>query len=274
MNQPETKHLFRRDGGLTELTLDRYRLGDLTEDERQAVARRLDEQPEVRAVLQAMDEFDSAHELRPPAALVAAIAAGEARPPKDAKVLQFRRRMRVGAPVALGLLAAAAAVSLVAPTNELSPGPAVVSGDDFRVKGAGFGVELHAHDGAESRRLAPGASVRPGERLGFRVEGGSGGHLLIAGIDAKHDPYLCYPQDTGGASALAPEGKEAQVLNAAVRLDDAPGVETVVAVLCDAPFAYGEIAAAMRQALVAGGELPTLKSGCVQRVIPLTKVAP
>ncbi len=267
MNEPNTEHLFRRDGGLTELALDRYRLGELSDEERQAVLRRLEQAPEERAVLDATQRFEESHGLRPSDAVRQA-----ARPPQDAKVLQFRRRMRVVMPLAVGVVAAAAAISLIAPTDELAPTQRVVSGDDFRVKGARFEVEIHAHDGEQSRRLSSGAAVRPGERLGFKVEGGDGGHLLIAGIDAKHVPYLCYPQGTDGASAPAPGTKEARVLDAAVRLDEAPGDETVVAVLCDAPFAYSQISEAMRQGHTAGGELPRLRPGCVQRVIQLTKV--
>ena len=264
MSDLHTEHLFRRDGRLTELTLDRYRLGELSADERRAVEDRLAQAPEERAVLEAMREFEGAHGLAPPKVAT----------PPQAKVLPFSRPLKYVAPVAVGLVAAAAALSLIAPTTEMAPTKAVVSGDEFRVKGARFELEIHAHDGDRSRRLSAGATVKAGERLGFRVEGGDGGHLLIAGIDAKHAPYLCYPQDTGGASAPAPGGTEAVALPAAVRLDDSPGAETVVAMLCPQPFTYDSVKQAMREAHSLGGALPVLRDGCVQRVIPLSKEAP
>jgi anti-sigma factor RsiW len=266
MTDSHAEHLLRRDGRLSELTLDRYRLGELSDEESARVEARLLEAPDERAVLEAMRSFESSHGLVAPRDLVERAAASS-----GAKVLPFRRRLAVFVPVTVAVAAAAAAVTLFAPSATMEPPAEVLTADTFRIKGARFEVEVHAHDGARSRRLSSGAPVRPGERLGFRVEGGEGGHLLIAGIDAQHDPYLCYPQDTGGASAPAPGKAEAVALPAAVRIDDSPGAETLVAVLCPTPFSYDDLAETMRAAHAKGGELPTLRDGCLQRVIPLTK---
>ena len=130
-----------------------------------------------------------------------------------AKVLPFRR----AAPVALaaGLAVAAAVTMMVMP-----PEPPPVA-DTFRVKGAPFELEVHVHDGERSRRVSPGDTVRPGDRLGFRVRGAQEGHLMIAGFDATLEPYLCYPQgvpEQSATSARASSGPDA--LQAAVELDE------------------------------------------------------
>lgn len=262
MSEVSAERLFRRDGRLTELTLDRYRQGELSDDERRAVERRLAQTPDERRVLEEMQAFDAAHRLAPPAGAGAAT------------VLPFRRAAKVIAPIGVALVAAAAAVSLLVPTTGLAPTSRVRPGEEFRVKGARFELEVHAHDGAQSRRLSAGAAVHPGERLGFRIEGGDGGHLLIVGIDATHEPYLCYPQDTGGASAPAPGGDQVVSLPAAVRLDDVAGSETVVAMLCPRPFSFDAVAPAMRAAHAAVGGLGMIRQGCVQRVFTLTKGIP
>lgn len=257
MSQHEDMDLLRRDGRPSGLTLDRYLLGELGDADRALVEERLSKSPEDAAVLAAMRDFDAANVLSPPA-------------PRG-RVLPFRRGVRAALPVAV-VVAAAAGVALLAPGGDLSaPSEMVDSADVFRAKGAGFAMEVHAHDGVRTRRLGARGAVRAGERLGFRVEGGAGGHLLIAGIDARSQPYLCYPQDTGGASAPAPVEDAPVVLPAAVRLDDSPGTETLVAMLCPQPFSYEAVARSLRLAQGAGDAASPVRAGCVQRVVSLTK---
>ncbi len=245
-------HLFRRDGRLSELTIDRLLLDDLGGAEREAVEAHLARSPDCRAAVEAARGFDATHPLSPPG-----------------RVLPFRRRAaRVWAPLAGGL-ALAAALALV-----LWRGPAGgPPGDGLRVKGGRFELEVHVHDGTRSRRVSSGAPVRPGDRVGFAVESDRPGHLLLLGIDARGETYPCYPQTPDGrAAALAPSVGP-RPLPAAVRLDATPGRERLVALFCPEPFSSADVARTLRAARAAD-PLPVLRPGCTQREVVLVKAAP
>lgn len=141
--------------------------------------------------------------------------------------------------------------------------PATVGVDDgMRVKGAGLHLEVFLDAGTHSRRLANGDVVAPGDRVGFRVRH-EAGHLMILGVDAAHEPYLCYPQREGGLAASVGQRSEPQALPEAIRMDQTRGAERIVAVFCDQPFEFEYVAP-----YVGEGKTP---AGCATQDLTLEK---
>lgn len=173
----------------------------------------------------------------------------------DALPLPPRRTVPANRPWPLwgaALVAVAAMVAVMA----LPP-----ADDGIRVKGAGLSLDVVAEGGAGQRRLAPGAVVHPGERLGFRVRSDRPGHLLVVNIDGSGTLTPCVGS---GASAPVAASADWVTLPGAVRLDAQPGEERILAVRCDQAFTVDDLRAA-------GGRAP---EGCVVTTIPLTKDAP
>lgn len=226
--------MIGRSGHLTDLAIDRYLHGELGDaaDEHlggcEACRRRVDE---ARA-------FDAAVVVLPPRG----------------------KRARWWPAAVAGAVAAAAAVVLAVGSGGSGP-----RGDGLRAKGGAFHVEVHAHDGARSRRLATGDAVRPGERLGFRVQARDAGYLLIVGHDARDHLYVCYPQDTRGAAARVEPAARPRAVDQAVRLDDVPGRESIHAVFCPRPFTLADVAPA------SGSGPPSLPAGCTRQIYELEK---
>ena len=154
--------------------------------------------------------------------------------------------------VGLSLAAAAAlAIGLV-----WSRPPSVQDRPEFISKG-GFSFEVHVHDGEQSRQALPGETVHPGDRLGFRVRAKRAGHLLIVGVDATGEQYVCYPQSGGGKSAPLSATEAMNTLGEAIKLDKTLGEERLQAIFCETPFELSEL---------------TSKTGCVRRDLAVDKV--
>lgn len=174
-------------------------------------------------------------------------------------------------------LAAAAALTLYAmqsggPAAGVAHGPSPTVApvapesppEQWRVRGS-FHLQVFVHDGDDARRAKEGEQVRPGDRLVFQAELPRDGHLLIAGIDAEGEAYLCFPQGGGGRSAPVARGSAGK--EEAVRLDDVLGTEEIVAVFCDAPFDFVSTIARLKADPKAPPE------GCLQRNFTLQKVS-
>jgi hypothetical protein len=151
-----------------------------------------------------------------------------------------------------------AAVALFAATAALQE-----RDDTFRVKGAGLALQVFKDEGGTSPRLRDGDAVEPGDRLGFRLRQRRAGHVMIIGVDQLDEPYLCYPQSNDGDAVELSASLEPRVLPEAIRLDDTRGSELLVAVLCDEPFTFDEMARA-----VADDSLP---DDCVSDSVTLVK---
>lgn len=141
-----------------------------------------------------------------------------------------------------GSLLAMAAAFVVTASVALQPGP---SDEVYRVKGSGLGLQVFRDEGDSSQRLRDGDAIAPGDRLGFRVRQRYDGHLMIIGIDQSDEPYLCFPQSRDGESAPQSASMEPRALPEAIRMDDARGSELLVAVLCEAPFGFDDMAQAV-----------------------------
>lgn len=154
---------------------------------------------------------------------------------------------------------AAAALLLVAPRVR-QPDPD--RDDGFNVRGSKVSLRVYRDEGASSRRLRSGDTIATGDRLGFRVQHRAG-HLMVLGIDARSEPYLCYPQQGGGVSVEVPPSPAPRTLPEAIRMDHTAGPERLVALLCSDPFTLDEAAEALQH-----GEPPR---GCSASEITVVK---
>lgn len=175
--------------------------------------------------------------------------------------------------VALGLAAAAALVLFLLPpkpSSQLKPD----IDDGIRIKGAGFDVTFHVHDGEGSRQVDRGDVVHPGERVGFRVLAPDDGYILIVGIDETLEPYVCYPQGGGGRAGSLAGRRVPTDLNEAMAFDGVLGKERLVALWCPTSVTLDSFRDAfVRAAQETAGDraLEPLVPGCRQRDIVLEK---
>lgn len=151
----------------------------------------------------------------------------------------------------VALLAAAAAVLLVVGTQLGGE-----EDDGIRIKGSGLSLQVFRDEGDHAERLRDGDTIAAGDRLGFRVRNREAGHLMILGLDSRDEAYLCYPQYRDGDSEPVDAAPRAVQLPEAIRMDAAPGTETLVAVFCEDAFTFEGMADAVKHdALPAGCSL-------------------
>ncbi|MEZ4241375.1 MAG: DUF4384 domain-containing protein [Myxococcota bacterium] len=136
-------------------------------------------------------------------------------------------------------------------------------GDGIRLRGAGVQLRVYVDEGDTSRRLRAGDPIRAGDRLGFTVQHRLPGYLMVVGVDARDEAYLCYPQGGDGHAATAPAAPQPVDLPQAVRVDGTPGPERLVAVWCAQPFDFDDAVAAAR-----ASSDPT---GCVRSEVTVVK---
>lgn len=167
----------------------------------------------------------------------------------------------------LGLLAAAAALLLVKPPE---PEPEV-----FTARGAEVSLEVslevyrNATTGVE--RLEDGATVKPGDHLGFRVVSSRQGDVRIVGRDGTGRAWPVSPAAGAIAVTVPPDG--APLADAAVVLDATPGSERFILLVCPSALAWDDVVLAVERApAVADTRLPPLFPGCAQDEVRLSKV--
>lgn len=132
------------------------------------------------------------------------------------------------------LVAAAAALLIVIGRRDSSP-----HDDDIGVKGDGITLIIHT----ESRRLATGDTVHPGERIRFEINAARKGFVTVIGIDGAGTKTTYFPYGASAAAAVDPN--ESRILPGAIALDATPGDETFFAVYATHPFTTDEAFAAV-----------------------------
>ncbi|MCU0696593.1 MAG: hypothetical protein MUC96_08700 [Myxococcaceae bacterium] len=149
--------------------LERYRLGDVTPEQRQRVDAALSADPTVRARLEALEADDAATlAAHPPMRVAASIRAVAAAPAEG-------RRAPAWWPVAAVL--AAGVVAVVA-----WPGPVE---DDVRTeKGAGVSLTLFKLTSQGPTALADGVTVKPGDVVQPKFRLDESGHAVLVSFDA------------------------------------------------------------------------------------------
>jgi hypothetical protein len=122
-------------------------------------------------------------------------------------------------------------------------------------------------------RLAPGATVRPGDRLQFELRAPVAGFAALIDLDARGAVTPFYP--TAGRAVAVPAGPRHRSSNSVI-LDDAIGPEALVLLACREPLAIADIVRTARQQLAAAGNDPRkigrLPLPCDQQSFPITKI--
>jgi hypothetical protein len=282
MNTDSITVLFSRDGIVTELTIDRLILGELTDEEERKVRARLESCDRSRALFEAVEEFDAG--LREEGVFVPPPSLLQREESSDQGVVllsnkrEEKRQRAAFSESSVARFAAAACVILASVALlrwDPSIDPAIADGPGAipdgaaigvtRVKGSAFRFDVFVHDGEESRQAADGEVVQPGDRVGFKVFNRKPGHLMIVGVDDNLKPYTCYPQDEARAQERAVT-QEAEELKQAMELDSNLGRERFVAYFCHETFGSDQ---AHQWAKV--GLEQILPEGCVRRSVTLQK---
>lgn len=148
------------------------------------------------------------------------------------------RRWTIG----LAALAAAFGLWLVAARDRRD-------GAETRSKGKPA-LAFYVKHGDVVREGGPGEVVYPNDAINFTVSTDGPAFLAIVSVDGAGKVSAYYPADP--AATAIPPGRD-QVLPRSVLLDDTLGLERVVGVFCNRPFAVAELAAAVaRDAIPAG----------------------
>ncbi|CAN5906987.1 hypothetical protein BH11MYX3_BH11MYX3_48650 [soil metagenome] len=189
-------------------TADRQRLDELRA-EHQAFLSTVDVDAEVRAIGRKMEKL----------------------PAEPRKLATWWRWVISG-----GVLAAtAAAVLIVVNRGNEHQTP----DDDLGVKGDGISLIIHT----ESRRLATGDTVHPGERIRFEIKAARRGYVTVIGIDGAGSRTTYFPYGAEAAAPIDPSGS--RILPGAIQLDATPGDEKFFAVYATRPFTTDEAIAAI-----------------------------
>ena len=207
---------------------------------------------ELAAHIARLREQDAAElSAHPPGPAVAQIEQAAAR----ARAARAARRRRVQAALFAAAGATAALVLVVAlRRGELADETPSAAGSDqsamggdpeaeaTRIKGdARLMAFRKAGDRAE--RLAPGATVRAGDLLQLRYNGGGHRHGLIASIDGAGAVTLHFPDSEGAPTALPDKTSD---LPHAYALDDAPRFERFFFITADQPIDVARTLADLR----------------------------
>jgi hypothetical protein len=257
--------LLTHAGHLSDLTADRFIHDEFDGDEARELDRHLLDCADCRNLIEEMRAFDAqlVGKFGPPG-----IETKEATPTPPAKVLSFPTRRAIGS-----VMAIAAAAALVFFVVQPQDGGVIPTPDRVLIKGNPLTWEVQVEDGDTVKPVEPGATVHPGNRVGFKVRTRNDGYLAIIGIDDDGASYTAYPQG-GKTEAAAWSKSEALVpLEAAMRFDAGQSRERLVAVFCLDPFALKPVIGALEQAKPFSGSGPMriLKTGCAQRDILLIK---
>jgi hypothetical protein len=241
-------------GGVPDLVLERYRLGELPPGETEVLAHRIGVEPELAVRLEALERSDEEVRRRyPPEQLAEQIR--RRRWPAPLPTARPARPWRLRWPVPVALVAAATVALVLAPRQSILPirepvaGPTpsaapVASGD--RVKGLTPSLVLFRKTGSGSETLADGAVARAGDvvRVGYRAAGYAFG--VIVSVDGRGAVTVHLPDL--GRTAVPLQSGETVLLDRAYELDDAPRFERFYLVTSDRAFAVEPVVQAARSA--------------------------
>jgi hypothetical protein len=240
----------RPDSCLSDLALERFLVGELNPLEpegagRAATERHLEECATCRA---RRDELAAAPAQVPDELWWRGQQA--ARPAAAAVRARLVTRKMVG-----GFVAVAAAAAVLVLVARPRPAELTAAGSDTRTKGDGFAMEIVARrtDG----RTVPvfdGTALRPGDAIRFVVTAADAGNVAVVGLDSAGHTSVYAPAATDAALGVAAGTHQ---LPGSVVLDDTPGDERFVALLCAAAPTRAALTAAGQQALAAAGGQPT-----------------
>jgi hypothetical protein len=225
-----------------DLVLEQYRLGELPEALSSRLERRLQQDPDLRARLEAIERSDE--EIRrqyPPVWLAGQIRmrAGAAAPTPVEPPRAAWRRWAVPAAVA-------ATVFLVVVLMPRPAGPPTAPEATDRLKGPGPHLAIYHRTAQGSQPLSGGDVLRPGAlvRIGYQAAGRRYG--VILSIDGRGTVTRHLPAQGPSAAALDRAGLV--LLDEAYELDDAPRWEAFYFVTADHAFEVEPVLRAAREA--------------------------
>jgi hypothetical protein len=256
---------------LSDITLEQYLLGELPEHEMVETKRALDEDPESRARLAALERSNrEILERYPPDFMGRKIQSKlEQQEAKSSRKLLFQHRPTtawVGAAAALILL-----FYLLPP--DLIPWKSGTEPSTERFKGQGPQLKLYRKTRDGSEALADGDRVFQGDvlRIGYLAAGSTYG--VIGSVDGRGTVTLHLPDQ--GHRSVRLKGNGQALLDFALELDDAPRWERFYFVTNGAPFETTPVLRALEQIdterPVGQPEKLVLPKGLDQFVISLEK---
>ena len=255
-----TENLFTRDGHVTELTMDRLLLKELSPVQESAIEAHVEE----------CDDCDE--ELAIARTYYGGVGEEEESAATDdedttAQVVDLSEERKRRRPLWVVSSVAAVACALVLffaiPTGEMDPTPMgdqemigdpVV--DEVRIRGDGFSMEVWISpvvdpdaDPVEygtARRADDGDALASGDRVGFRLFSVEAGDIMVVGVDPDDEVYPVYPHGEDESSARMDERPVGEDLSVAIVPDEEPGRERMVAIYCPEPFDFQTAKTAIR----------------------------
>ena len=251
MNGTQTlEDLFTRDGHLTELTIDRYLVEELSLEQHQAVDDHLQECDDCRGEVQAArafyDEVSADLDEFPQLAQANDDTSDEA-PAQVVNLADERRqRRKLWLTSAAAIACAVALVIAIFPQQtDRADQPTLVDDDlldRVQLRGSGLSLEVWVDtDDDPPRRAMTGETIHPGNRLGFRLSTDEPGDILVVGVDGAGQAYLGFPHDTGGSSRTLDAMPDGELLDGAVQVGPATGTEWILALRCEDSIHFDEL---------------------------------
>lgn len=228
---------------VTDLALERYRLGELPKAEAAILEGRIDADPALRERLLELERSDE--ELlrdHPVADFVDAVKSRAAVAPRRT---WFGRPLRMLAPAAV-LAASWIAVSLRLPVGDSQSSMSWQGADgtsfSIRPEDGGLALFAFAKRGDHSmEQLTSGALIRPGDVVQLAYRGGDRRYGVILSIDGKGQVTRYFPVTGDAAAPLQHDG--ITPLDVAYRPDAAPRGARFYFIAADAPFPVGQAVA-------------------------------
>lgn len=253
---------------ISDVQLERYRLGELPEAERQAIDARLPGDAALRDRLSRLDQSDAEiverYQASDMAAAIrrrAAALDADERASARSRIYRWLSPVAVAATACLCLVVAAVALWDRLPLREHTT---IKSGEPSLV--------IHRRVGASSEALSGGTVARQGDalRIGYRAAGYAYGAIISIDGRGNLTPHL--PRTGTRSATLQPSGTV--FLDFAYELDDAPRWEAFYFVASDAPFDVEAVRQAISRAAVPEGASPAalrLPRGLAQSLFVVIK---
>lgn len=133
-------------------------------------------------------------------------------------------------------LAAVALIALQLPKPD--------GGGDATLKGSPFRAMLKATGAAEPSVLSADALLQAGDVLRFAYDAPRPGYLMVLDLDGTEEATSVYPLGAERSAPIAPGGP--QPLPGAIKLDDRPGPEWLIAVFSETPIELEALSSQLR----------------------------
>ena len=229
-----------RTNRISEYTLERFLLGELPQEELEAVQRQVEADAELRARLAALERSNQELlEQYPPAWMGRQIRL-RAEGPAVAPGRRWRAVRLWAVPVALAALAVVIAPDLFLPDQNA----------DSRIKGLEPHLQLFRKAADESELLADGSTAREGDFVQIKYLAAGEKYGSILSLDGQGAVTQHMPAEGNHAVELGQEGPIP--LGFSYELDDAPRWERFFFVTADIPFDIAVARRAVFQAMDSG----------------------